>query len=313
MTKKVDTWMPLLVDKYLGDTMDLTTEQHGAYFLLLLALWKKDGVLPNDEDRLASITKMSPQRWAANRKVLMGFFRPTEDGTGITQKRLTEELQRSKEHTEAKAKAGKTGSQKRWQKHGTAMAEPRQSDGREIADRSQTPYQTGASTPPPILSNTTEHAPPMVLASAREGPEPQEPPGFRAALADALIAHDLPPTAVSLDDQRIRALAGQGATAGELAALAREALGKGVRNLEAWVFRVLPERRAEAAGLAPLAAAPDAAAEGGDDDFQRYRAEADELESRTPEQIAASKAARDEALARARSAVQVPPATRAAA
>lgn len=147
MTKKVDTWMPLLIDKYLGDTTDLTTEQHGAYMLLLMAMWKKDGALPNDDQRLASITRLPASRWKASKGVLMEFFRPTEDGSGITQKRLSVELQRSKAATDAKAEAGAKGAAKRWQKgldsdggsNGTA-------NGTAIAAPPDSQWQTGAST-----------------------------------------------------------------------------------------------------------------------------------------------------------------------
>ena len=56
--------MPLLVDKYLGDTQHLTTEQHGAYLLLLMTMWKRDGV-PMVRD--PQITGLSPARWKACR------------------------------------------------------------------------------------------------------------------------------------------------------------------------------------------------------------------------------------------------------
>lgn len=176
MTKKTDTWMPLLVDKYLGDTTDLTTEQHGAYLLLLMSMWKKDGVLPSDEMRLASIAKMAPAKWRANRVVLMEFFKPTTDGSGITQKRLTQELQRSKAHTDAKAEAGAKGAAKRWQRDGTTNGEADgRTDGTAIADGKQTPSQTGAYTPPPTPDASHQRdASSSELAPARLSAEPPQ-------------------------------------------------------------------------------------------------------------------------------------------
>jgi uncharacterized protein YdaU (DUF1376 family) len=42
-------WLPLWVDSYRGDTLDLTAEQHGVYLLLLMTAWKRhDNALPND-------------------------------------------------------------------------------------------------------------------------------------------------------------------------------------------------------------------------------------------------------------------------
>lgn len=78
--KKVETWMPLLVDKYLGDTTDLTTEQHGAYLLLLMSCWKKGGLLPLADERLRAITRLDPDRWEECRDVVMPFFERTPEG-----------------------------------------------------------------------------------------------------------------------------------------------------------------------------------------------------------------------------------------
>lgn len=120
MTKKTDTWMPLLVDKYLGDTTHLTTEQHGAYLLLLMSMWKKNGRLPDDNVQLANIARLSPARWRAMRAVLIDGVLLRIDGDWVVQKRLSEELERAKAGTEAKAEAGSKGAAKRWQKDGTA-------------------------------------------------------------------------------------------------------------------------------------------------------------------------------------------------
>ena len=150
MSKEVDTWMPLVIDKYLGDTTDLTTEQHGAYLLLLMSMWKRDGKLPNDETKLATIAHLSPVKWKAHRETLLAFFRADADGEWLTQKRLTRELANAKRLTKAKAEAGAKGAAKRWQKDsgsdGTA-------NGTAIADGSR----IDASIPTPIPSATSEN------------------------------------------------------------------------------------------------------------------------------------------------------------
>lgn len=109
MSKTVETWMPWYIDKYLGDTTNLTTEQHGAYCLLLMSMWKKQGLLPNDDKQLAPIAKLSLGKWRSYRPVLIQFFRVSEDGRFISQKRVSKELTRALAISDERSKAGKEG------------------------------------------------------------------------------------------------------------------------------------------------------------------------------------------------------------
>jgi uncharacterized protein YdaU (DUF1376 family) len=43
-------WMAFYVLHYLGDTSDLTFEEHGAYSLTLWVAWTRGGALPGDDD-----------------------------------------------------------------------------------------------------------------------------------------------------------------------------------------------------------------------------------------------------------------------
>jgi uncharacterized protein YdaU (DUF1376 family) len=65
--------MPVFIGDYLADTMHLSTEQHGAYLLLLFHLWRR-GSLHDDDGTLAQITGLSGPAWSQARPVLADFF-----------------------------------------------------------------------------------------------------------------------------------------------------------------------------------------------------------------------------------------------
>ncbi len=67
--------MPLYIGDYLGDTMHLSTLEHGAYLLLLMAYWKNRG--PLDEKTIPLICRMSLSDFAAIRSAIEPFFQIT--------------------------------------------------------------------------------------------------------------------------------------------------------------------------------------------------------------------------------------------
>lgn len=99
--------MPWHIGKYLADTMHLTTEQHGAYLLLLAAGWMRHGQLPSDDAQLAAIARLPLKRWLAMRPVISAFFTVSPDGW--SQKRQIEELGKAIALTNARSEAGKKG------------------------------------------------------------------------------------------------------------------------------------------------------------------------------------------------------------
>jgi len=67
--------MPVFTDALLGDTLHLSTEEFGAYCLLLLATWRNNGrALPDNDTMLRRICRASPTRWRNLRPVLIPFF-----------------------------------------------------------------------------------------------------------------------------------------------------------------------------------------------------------------------------------------------
>lgn len=84
--------MPFWVDDYRRDTLHLTTEEHGAYLLLLMAAWgSASNSLPDDDDMLARIAGVSAARWERIKPIIMEFW--TLDGRSKkwVQRRLRKE------------------------------------------------------------------------------------------------------------------------------------------------------------------------------------------------------------------------------
>ncbi len=85
------------VRDFTADTLDLSTEEMGAYFFLLLAAWSGVATappchLPASPDSLARIARVAPRRWA--KKVgprVLPFFTTTSDGRHLYQQRQLSE------------------------------------------------------------------------------------------------------------------------------------------------------------------------------------------------------------------------------
>lgn len=81
-------WMPLYIADYRADTGHLTAAEHGAYLLLLIAIWQSPGCsIPADDRSFAKYARLTPKRWRRFKPTLFAFF-SVEDGavtpTGAT-------------------------------------------------------------------------------------------------------------------------------------------------------------------------------------------------------------------------------------
>lgn len=72
-------WFPLFVGDYLADTGHLTTEEHGAYLLLLMHQWRT-GLIPAASDEQARIVRLSGRRWVKLSPTVLAFFSRAEGG-----------------------------------------------------------------------------------------------------------------------------------------------------------------------------------------------------------------------------------------
>ena len=90
--------LPFWTDAYLADTTHLTTTEHGAYLLLLIAMWRtKAKRLPNNDKMLARFARLTPGQWARIKPTLMPFF--IDHGDEISQARLTDEADAVRRHS----------------------------------------------------------------------------------------------------------------------------------------------------------------------------------------------------------------------
>jgi uncharacterized protein YdaU (DUF1376 family) len=107
--------MPVYIGDYLADTMHLSTEQHGAYLLLLFHLWRR-GILHDDDVVLAQITGLDPGAWSNSRAVLAGFFE-IHDGLW-RHRRVEQERSRTAAKQQSNSNKAKLAAYRRWNKPG---------------------------------------------------------------------------------------------------------------------------------------------------------------------------------------------------
>lgn len=232
-TKKHDTWMPLYIGDYLADTSRLSTEQHGAYLLLLMDYWR-NGPPMDDDEELASITKLSAQQWKKHAPKIRGMF-VSVDGR-LVQKRCDEERQKAGLVSSKRSVAGKQGAAKRWGKQ----------DGEQMANA----MANGMAEPmPEAWQNDAPSQSPSPSPISDEGqgvsPPPLAPPSEPARVVFALKPFGI---VGSSSHPMLRALCEAGATVEEFADAAPNAKGKD--DPFAYVIGTVKRRREEAARAA---------------------------------------------------------------
>lgn len=111
-------YMQLYIADYLADTMHLSTEEHGAYLLLMFNYWQTGRAIP--KNRLAKIARVSSERWGAVEESLREFF--TDNGTEWVHKRIEDDLASVKETLAKRSAAGKASVQSRRNRKETQSA-----------------------------------------------------------------------------------------------------------------------------------------------------------------------------------------------
>lgn len=102
--------MPFYIDSYLSDTTGLTNMEHGTYLLLLFAMWRAGGGIPNDDDRLARIAHLTSRQWLRVKPTIMRLCRV--EGSMLTQGKLLETIA----NVQQKSKKNADSARARWLK-----------------------------------------------------------------------------------------------------------------------------------------------------------------------------------------------------
>lgn len=110
---KIDVWMPLFIGDYLADTGRLTTEQHGAYLLLIMDYWRK-GAPPDDDAALANIVRLRLSVWKRSRGALQPYFQ-IHDGRWW-HRRVEAELSVARAQKDRRVEKARAAAEARWGK-----------------------------------------------------------------------------------------------------------------------------------------------------------------------------------------------------
>lgn len=81
-------YIQFYIADYLADTMHLSTEEHGAYLLLIFNYWQTGKPLP--KNRLSVISRLSKEQWCLIEGTLSEFF--VDDGTHWVHLRIERDL-----------------------------------------------------------------------------------------------------------------------------------------------------------------------------------------------------------------------------
>jgi uncharacterized protein YdaU (DUF1376 family) len=155
-------WIACYIGVYLKDTQALSTEQHGAYLLLLMECWQK-GCVPLDAAGRASIARVPLPRWKKISAPIDAFF--AADGTN---KRATKEITKAEMVSLKRAIAGAAGGRRSGLAKAIAQGEQSKMEANAMARLKQTGRQTPQQNTGISQAIHTTHITSSSLVAARE-------------------------------------------------------------------------------------------------------------------------------------------------
>jgi uncharacterized protein YdaU (DUF1376 family) len=167
-------YMRFYFGDYLSKTHGLTTTQHGAYFLLLAAMWGNHGFIEDDDETLAQVTRLPVKKWKTMRPKLERFF-IRRDGK-LTQSRLIDEWNRTAAKSASAVVSGKLGGLRKSMKYNTMpLANAKQS----LSERVAIPDKNIIEEKPSPTETTTELTQRLLGTGLMNGRTPFKPVKYR--------------------------------------------------------------------------------------------------------------------------------------
>lgn len=183
----------------MADTGRFTTEQHGAYLLIIMDYWR-NGPPPDDDETLATIAKTTASNWRRMGPTVRSKFKSV-DGL-MRHKRIDRELALAKERAEAAAAKAKKAAEARWKdkpkqcsKHAPSIP---QAEVKDVLEECPTPSPMNTSVPdgtggePPGLSPKdyvfSQGVPLLVAAGCSDKNARSMLAGLLKASGDAAVA-----------------------------------------------------------------------------------------------------------------------------
>lgn len=181
--------MPMYWDAYLADTTHLTTEEHGAYLLLLAAMWRRNGTVPDDDRDNARILGLTVGKWRKVKARIEGFL-IFKDGQ-ISQKNLQKIWENTQEKIEKNRLNGSKG--------GRPKSKENNDIGKPDGFVSDNPKETIPEPEPESLKRDTKVSPKSESTAMPEGWIPDQ------AKAESLIEkYNLIPEELNLVFKRMK-------------------------------------------------------------------------------------------------------------
>ena len=177
-------YMKFYVAEYLAETTTLNASEHGAYLLLLLAMWRARGKLPRDDVKLSKIARCTPEQWAEIKENVLPFFQKA--GGSIKHRRITKEMAKYQAIVDSAVEAGKASARQRVNKNNTKSSETVQRKSNQIEPESR----LGGINPPNTTRRESAEARHEGASALRVIAGQDDDAAWREALAEA--ERDLP-------------------------------------------------------------------------------------------------------------------------